>query len=211
MSDMVEMTDPVEQSVGGIGGHVFRRSFHLSMVVLPLVYYWHGHSLSEMINLSRDQLTALLVMGVLLAEFIRLKLGITIIGQRRYESEQISALAWGALSIGLACLIAPHVGQNEAAYGMPLILCLVLGDPALGESRRLGHSGRTAFIIGSLVCAGIWVGCWHWLDTPLWMAAIMAPLTVAAEWPRLRWIDDNATMILIPLAAVILLHPFTGM
>jgi hypothetical protein len=31
-----------------------------------------------------------------------------------------------------------------------------------------------------------------------------------SEWPRLRYIDDNATMVLIPLAVVLLLEPFAG-
>ena len=52
----------------------------------------------------------------------------------------------------------------------------------------------------------MWTWGWYFCNTPLWMAAVMAPLTVAAEWPRLRYIDDNATMILIPLAGVVLLH-----
>lgn len=56
----------------------------------------------------------------------------------------------------------------------------------------------------------MWTWGWYFCNTPLWMAAVMAPLTVAAEWPRLRYIDDNATMILIPLAGVVLLHPFGG-
>jgi hypothetical protein len=36
----------------------------------------------------------------------------------------------------------------------------------------------------------------------------MGPLTTAAEWPKLKWIDDNATMTLIPLATILLLVPF---
>ena len=44
--------------------------------------------------------------------------------------------------------------------------------------------------------------------TPLWLAPIMAPLCVAAEWPRLRWIDDNATILLIPLTAILLVVPW---
>jgi hypothetical protein len=40
------------------------------------------------------------------------------------------------------------------------------------------------------------------------MALFMAPLTMAAEIPKLRWIDDNATMILIPLVAVLFTAPF---
>jgi hypothetical protein len=31
---------------------------------------------------------------------------------------------------------------------------------------------------------------------------------VAAEWPRLRYIDDNATMTLIPLGLLLVLEPF---
>jgi len=33
---------------------------------------------------------------------------------------------------------------------------------------------------------------------------------MASEWPRLTYIDDNATMVLIPLALVLILEPFAG-
>ena len=52
----------------------------------------------------------------LIVEAVRLKLGITVFGQRDYESKQVSALAWGALSIGLCVLIAPKAGNWDAAY-----------------------------------------------------------------------------------------------
>ena len=39
-------------------------------------------------------------------EAIRLRTGIVIIGQREYESSQISALAWGSIAVSLA-LLAP--------------------------------------------------------------------------------------------------------
>jgi hypothetical protein len=44
----------------------------------------------------------------------------------------------------------------------------------------------------------------------LLLVALMGPICVAAEWPRLRYIDDNATMLLIPLAVVLILEPFLG-
>ncbi|SVE37977.1 uncharacterized protein METZ01_LOCUS490831, partial [marine metagenome] len=37
---------------------------------------------------------------------------------------------------------------------------------------------------------------------------LLAPLTVLGELPRVKYIDDNATMILFPLAALLLLSPF---
>ena len=90
----------------------------------------------------------------------------------------------------------------------PLILSLSLGDPFLGELRRKGLDSRRVFIIGSIFISLIWVGTWHFVETPILFALLMGPLCVAAEWPRLRWIDDNATMLLIPLSAAILLVPW---
>ena len=40
------------------------------------------------------------------------------------------------------------------------------------------------------------------LYTPLLACIIVAPIAVLSETPRLRYIDDNATMLLIPLAVV---------
>ena len=45
-------------------------------------------------------------------------------------------------------------------------------------------------------------------DTPLIACLIVAPIAVFSETPRLRYIDDNATMLLIPLAVVVTLEPF---
>ena len=36
MSDQVELTNPVELSVGGMSGHILRRGIHLAMSFLPL-------------------------------------------------------------------------------------------------------------------------------------------------------------------------------
>ncbi|MBT4406367.1 MAG: hypothetical protein HOC79_00645 [Euryarchaeota archaeon] len=208
MEGMVEMTNPVEQSVGGIGGHIFRRVIHIAMVLIPVVYYWYADPIAENIIFDKEQIASIVVITLLVVEAGRLKMGITIYGQRKYESEQMSALAWGALGVGISLLMAPEYGVNGAAFGLPLIACLSFGDPFLGELRRFGLSDRNVFIGGTALCAIIWIISWQWLETPWWFAIFLAPITVAAEWPRLRWIDDNATMILIPLIAVILLYPF---
>lgn len=56
----------------------------------------------------------------------------------------------------------------------------------------------------------IWLTCSMAFGTPIWMALLLAPVCMLAEWPRLTYIDDNATMLLIPLALVLLLEPFAG-
>ena len=204
MSDQVELTDPVVHSVGGMYGHLFRRGFHIAMSAIPLVYYEYGEKLADMVSLTELQLVSAMVLSLVFAEAVRLKLGITIFGQRDYESKQVSALAWGAFAVGMTFMALSE--YPELVW--PLILSLSLGDPFLGELRRKGLDSRRVFILGSIFIAVIWVATWHFIETPLLLALLMGPLCVAAEWPRLRWIDDNATMLLIPLSAAILLVPW---
>ena len=60
----------------------------------------------------------------------------------------------------------------------------------------------------ALILTGfIWFFSSIFLGTPYWLVFIMSPLAIASEWPSLKYIDDNATMILIPLFASLLLMP----
>ena len=160
--------------------------------------------MSEVFSITDEQLVSTVVILIILAEALRLKLGITIFGQRDYESAQISALAWGGFAVGVTILTLNE--QPELVW--PLILSLSLGDPFLGELRRRQLKSVNVFIIGSIFVAAIWISCFMLVDTKLWLALIMAPICVAAEWPRLRWIDDNATMLLIPLSVILILLPW---
>ena len=203
MSEHVELTNPVELSVGGMGGHIFRRLIHLCMCFLPFIYFEYGVSVSEYVGLTLPQFVSVMVFLLFLLEGLRLGFGITIYGQREYEANQISALGWGAFSIGLVFLMAPI-----EAYAWPIILSLSLGDPFLGEMRRRGMDTRNVIVTSVVFLFIVWIACWHWFSTPIWLAFLFAPLCVASEWPRLRYIDDNATMVLIPLGMILLIEPF---
>lgn len=205
MSEQVELTNPVETSVGGMRGHLLRRGIHLSMAALPFVYFTYGESVADSIGWELQQVVAGVVLFALVAEGIRLKLGITVFGQRDYEAKQVSALAWGAVGVGFVLLLAPH-----EAYAYPLILSLALGDPLMGELRRKGISSRNVMVYSTAALWVIWLASSAQFGTPVWMAFLLAPVCMISEWPRLRYIDDNATMVLIPLALVLLLEPFAG-
>lgn len=203
MSEHVELTNPVDLSIGGMNGHIFRRGIHLGMAGIPFVFFEWGQTIADKIGLEVPQLVSIIILSILTAEGIRLKLGLTIFGQREYEANQVSALAWGAFGVGLVFLLAP-----EKAYAWPLILSLALGDPFMGELRRRGTETRNVVIYSCLFISVIWIACWHFWATPLWLAVIFGPLCVASEWPRLRYIDDNATMTLVPLGLILVLEPF---
>jgi len=203
MSGQVELTNPVETSVGGMNVHILRRVIHLSMAAIPLLYFRLGDDVASKVSMELDQVVASVVLFALIAESIRLRYGITIFGQRDYEAKQVSALAWGAFGIGMVLLLVPH-----EAYAYPLIISLAFGDPLMGELRRKGIGTRQVMVVSTGVILAIWLACSLQFDTPIWIALLLAPVCMIAEWPRLRYIDDNATMLLIPLALVLLLDPF---
>ena len=205
MSDQVEMTNPVDQSVGGMSGHLLRRGIHLGMSFIPVLYFQFGEDVADKVSLSLAQVVSVVILVAIVGEALRLKFGVTIIGQRAYEAKQVSALAWGAIAIGMVLLLAP-----EKAYAYPLILSLSLGDPLLGEMRRKDFSVSAVIWAGTLGVGLIWAACGILVGTPWLLVALMGPICVASEWPRLRYIDDNATMLLIPLAVVLVLEPFLG-
>jgi len=205
MDGQVELTNPVETSIGGMRGHVLRRGIHLSMSFLPFIYFAYGEDVANAVGVSLDRLVASIVLVALAGEGLRLRFGWTVFGQRDYEAHQISALAWGAFGVGMVFLLAP-----TEAYAWPLILSLSLGDPLMGELRRKDLEARQVMIASTFALLLVWLGAWYLFGTPLWMAVLLAPVCMIAEWPRLRYIDDNATMVLIPLALVIILEPFAG-
>ena len=203
--------DHVGHSIGGFGGHAFRRLTHVTMASIPYLYYVHGEAISSYFSLQAREFVSAICILILIIEAVRLRSGIVIVGQREYESNQISALAWGALAVALAILIAPE-GENgsmEAGkYGAPIILGMTLVDPVMGEVKRTQKNLRTAIIAGLAVSYAVWIGCHFWIGTELIAALLLAPLTVLGELPPTRAIDDNATMVLFPLFGLVLLLPF---
>ncbi|MED5398162.1 MAG: hypothetical protein VYD41_02380 [Candidatus Thermoplasmatota archaeon] len=203
--------DHVGHSIGGMGGHAFRRLTHVSMASIPYLYYVHGSTISSYFSLQAREFVSVICVLILVTEAVRLRTGIVIVGQREYESSQISALAWGALAVALAILIAPegeNGGMEAGKYGAPIILGMTLVDPVMGEVKRTMKDLRAAIILGLVVSYAVWVGCHFWIGTELIAALLLAPLTVLGELPPTRAIDDNATMVLFPLVGLVLLLPF---
>lgn len=190
----------IENTKGGLSGHIARRIIHMCMALLPIVYYYWGDIIANWFDITPKIIVIILVSIIILAELIRLVFGVTIFGQRKHEAKQLSSFAWGALSMGLVLLLAPG-----PKFGIPIIWACSFGDPFVGELRRLALPNYFIFILGALFIIGIWTLCSWWFKTPYWLAWIMGPITMAAEWPNLTWIDDNATMQLVPLFLILLI------
>ncbi|OGO95432.1 MAG: hypothetical protein A3F10_03080, partial [Coxiella sp. RIFCSPHIGHO2_12_FULL_42_15] len=185
-------------------GHIFRRLVHVSMLLIPLVYYAYGESIAGFFSLSTHFFLLILLVVVMLVECLRLRLGLVIFGQRRHEARHISSFSWGMIGILLVLLISP-----SRSFSIPIIWCLALVDPLLGELRHLMKRVIEIEIIGVAASLAIWwiCGSW-WLGLSPWWGVFMAPLTIVAEWIQLKWIDDNALMLLIPLAVIKVVEQF---
>ena len=53
--------DHVEHSVGGFGGHAFRRLTHISMAVIPILYYTRGEEIAGVFSLRPDEFVSCLL------------------------------------------------------------------------------------------------------------------------------------------------------
>ena len=158
----VEGRAHLENTLGGTKGHIFRRVVHLSMMIFPFLYYWHGNQIAEILSdslnmeLSREKFVTFILFFIIFAELIRLFFGITIFGQRTYEAKQFSALAWGGISICLCFLFAPLGGYKESYIGLPIIFTISIVDPLLGETRKLMDSTKLIIGIALVVSIIIW-------------------------------------------------------
>ena len=72
MSGQVELTNPVDTSVGGMKGHILRRVIHVSMAGIPLLYFGLGEDVASKVSMDLDQVVASVVLFALVAESIRL-------------------------------------------------------------------------------------------------------------------------------------------
>ncbi len=186
--------DHAKHSVGGLGGHFFRRFTHVIMAVVPILYFTKGEEIANIFSLNPSQFVTYTFFLLLFLEMLRLYFGIIIVGQREYEAKQISALAWGALAVCLALLLSPESdtseGMKSGIFAAPLIWGLTFVDPIMGEIKRSKRGLKAAIIGGLFVSYAIWFGSSYFIGTPIIASIILAPLTVIGELPRVKWIDD---------------------
>lgn len=177
--------------------HLFRRLIHLSNIFWPWLYYAYGNLLADILHSTARDLLWWIIVVLLAAEVLRLIGGWRVFGQRMYEKTSISAFTWGGISTALVLLYAPSKG-----YALAIITSYALVDPLLGELRAKKLPIYWIIFAGMTTVTLVWLFSSLFFNLAWWLAPIMGIITVAAEWPSLRWIDDNAMLQLIPLLVI---------
>ncbi|PIZ03753.1 MAG: hypothetical protein COY58_07920 [Gammaproteobacteria bacterium CG_4_10_14_0_8_um_filter_38_16] len=191
----VETTDGIK---GGFIAHFLRRLIHVSMIVVPILYYYFLVSRFDVIDLHHVIVVCWFLIVVF--EAIRMRYQFVFFTQRQNEANRVSAASWTLFSLGMILIFSPSVG-----YSMPIILSCALADPLLGEMRIYKKDKFITWILGLILVLVIWLLAVKFYAIPLWLPFVMAPLTIAVERVKTKWIDDNALMLLVPLLIVLFL------
>lgn len=175
----------------------FRRAFHIASPAF-LVYYVLPQDL--WIGFSRTYLTLILWSVTLIIETLRLAFGVDIIGLRDYEKGQISAYFWGGTALTIGLLLFPPPLVVVAMCGMAWV------DPFCALTRSRGGYPLLPLGLYTVVAAVIlWtVTDWEALKVAA-MVGLAAPLAIAAEYPTVKYVDDDFTMLMVPLLGMTLL------
>lgn len=206
----------VDVTIGGRSGHALRRAYHVVMFALvPYLWFWHGRGLSSWLGTRPDRVLGAGGLLCLLGEAARVWRGFVCLGCRTYEARQVSAMAWGAVGTVLVLMLAPARGESPAdrAYlAAPILWCLGLVDPVLGELKAAGMGLRRRSVVACLLATAVWAvstaalapdSGFAWAIVP-----VMGPLAVLSEFPSIPSVDDNGLMLLIPLGVVTMLAPW---
>lgn len=181
-------------------GHWFRRGFHLCAPLFLLYYLVPGRILGIV---SKELILLLALLIVLIFEAVRLRTGWVFFGLRGYESKQLSAFAWAGIGLTIAFLFFPQI----------FVICVVIGmgwtDPLIGELRRRWKKGYPAiplvqyfFIV--LVCLSLFSEMDIFLR--MFLAGLGSVVAITVERPRIRYIDDDFLMMVIPLVVLTFVH-----
>ncbi len=138
---------------------------------------------------------------IMVFEVVRLWKGITFMGLRPHEKEQIASFAWAAAGITAVLWLCPHDIATAALIGMALV------DPLAGELRMSGvRDGVTlpsTLVVYFVICI---VSLLAWEVRPalesLLLSVVAAFLAVGSERIKTRYIDDDFLMSVVPAAAM---------
>ena len=177
-----------------LGDRVWRRLLHAGTAV-ALLYYalppaWFGPVPKRTVLLAA-------LAAVLLLELARLGGAIELPTLRPYEARRVGSYAFYALAVVGAILLFP------VPIGAAVVLGTAIVDPLAGElrvrprARRAYPAAPLAVYFGLAAVGLVVVGGWP-VGPGLALAALASPVAVAAEWPRLYWVDDDLAMTLAP-------------
>jgi dolichol kinase len=185
--------------------HLARRALHAA-VSLAVLYYWFPERVVE-IGLSKQEIAVAGVAVMAAIEAVRLRRKAIVFPMRDYERSQIAGHLWFVFGCLVALLFFPQ------RFAMITILGTAFVDPLEGEIRARDSIRRYADAAGFAAWCVVAVGCILAvpLATPLVLVPLGAALAVLAEAKKVKQIDDNFLMNIVPLLGLTTVASLVGL
>ncbi|MGD0256314.1 MAG: hypothetical protein ABSB90_00305 [Thermoplasmata archaeon] len=177
-----------------LGDRIWRRVLH-GLCAAILFYYLLPEEF--FLFAPKEVVLVLALVAVLLLETLRHLAGLELPTIRPYEQRRVASFAFFAVAIVVAILLFPEPIAAAVVLGTALV------DPLAGELRiaRVRAAGLWAVPVAAyagLAFVGLaLIGRWPVLDS-LGLALLAAPIAVAVERPKTRWVDDDLAMTFVP-------------
>ncbi len=177
-----------------LGDRVLRRILHVSGAAVLLYFVIPS---GFFVVASTEEILLGLLAAVLVIEVLRLAYGLELATVREYETRRIGGYVYYSVALTAAVLLFPEPIAAAVVLGTALV------DPLMGEirehPRRAGSTrrcrSRSTRGLRSSPSRGI--GRWP-VATSALLAVAAAAVAVAAERPRLNWVDDDLVMTIVP-------------
>ncbi len=188
----------------GIAPAKFRRVFHLCAPIF-LVYYLVPYDMWG-IGVTKHFTLLMILLVVLIIEAVRMFREKIFFGLRDYEGRQISAFAWAGVGITLAFLFFSKTFVVPVIFGMAWI------DPLIGELKK--REGKIPYPVLPAISYAIIFSIFVFFLSNLSVLVILVLTIVGtvsailAEYPHIKYIDDDFLMIFVPLVTLTLFYDF---
>lgn len=174
---------------------LFRRCLHCMLALAPF-YYLLPEEL-PVLRVGRWVLLILFFLIVSLVEIVRLAMGWTFFGLRPHEKDQIASFVWAAGGVTAALWLFREDIASAAIIGMALV------DPLAGELRGRRPESSVSITVPIAAYIAISVVALHayglMSDQSVVLASIIgAAAAVGIERQKIRYLDDDFLMILLP-------------
>jgi len=174
---------------------VFRRSFHIISPIF-LGYYLLPESLGG--GITRTALSVVFVGTALCIEIARIALNIRLLGLRPYEGQRVSAYAQGLLGLAFGLFVI-----RDPRIVVPVFLGMAWVDPLAALCRRRGWPRfvpTAAYLV--LFLSTVFLMKSFAIPNALLFSVAATAVAMAMEGPKLRQIDDDLLLQVVPMVVL---------
>jgi dolichol kinase len=170
-----------------------RKAIHMTYPI-ALIYYWLPPD--AYVGVMKEYIVIAVLIAFFAIEAIRLVTKFKMPLIRDYEKSRIAAYALGSLGIGLGLLLFPLPVTAVAVCGMAWI------DPMCHATKKSGGYPLIPLIAYLDLAVLIFLAANYEPLYCVFYGVVGAVVAIVAERPRIKFIDDDFVMTIVPLVVL---------